>query len=528
MECSPMLTASSTDLFAREMRVWFTWTQVRWKGTVWGGESYLVVGGGGLCDQPLLCFCSREGRRSTLWFSVGDAASTLVGGGGHRLYLSPALPPFGGVSSSSRTEVVTRRYRSSVDVTRRDCSAGDVTRRCCCSAVDVARLCCLAVEVARLCCSAVDVARRLRSVVEVAWDPLALSSGPMLPPPVSLLLLTPPTCLALILAPPTCLAFDPRFPSLASLLLLAPPLLASPCFSLPPPASLCSSFLFRTHRSTRLLGRVYSAIDKVTETNNAQCRNQVMLLFLMLALSSLVHSAPLVNTSLPLDCEDVYQIRVMKNASAPSGVYTIYPAGSKPVKVYCDMGCVDSNGHHDGQWTVIQRRINGNVSFYRPWAQYKEGFGNAASEYWLGLENIYKMTYTEKYQLRVDMEDFEKGSAYAQYTMFCVEQESTDYRLNIGGYINGGAGDSLSYVNGIGFSTFDKEISGNCAETYSGGFWYNYWTCHYANPNGLYKYGNVGTAYTGVMWQTWKGYNYSLKTIVMKIRRMKLEDLTEV
>lgn len=81
-------------------------------------------------------------------------------------------------------------------------------------------------------------------------------------------------------------------------------------------------------------------------------QNQVMLLFLMLALSSLVHSAPLINTSLPLDCEDVYQIRVMKNASAPSGVYTIYPAGSKPLKVYCDMGCVNSNGHNDGRWTV--------------------------------------------------------------------------------------------------------------------------------------------------------------------------------
>ncbi|KAG7316163.1 hypothetical protein KOW79_021029 [Hemibagrus wyckioides] len=250
-----------------------------------------------------------------------------------------------------------------------------------------------------------------------------------------------------------------------------------------------------------------------------------MLLFLMLALSSLVHSAPLVNKSLPLDCEDVYQIRVMKNASAPSGVYTIYPAGSKPVKVYCDMGCVDSNGHNDGRWTVIQRRINGSVSFYRPWAQYKEGFGNAATEYWLGLENIYMMTYTEKYQLRVDMEDFERGSAYAQYTTFYVEQESTDYRLNIGGYINGGAGDSLSYVNGRGFSTFDKDPTGYCAETYSGGFWYNYWTCLYANPNGLYKYGNVGTAYTGVMWETWKGSYYSLKTTVMKIRRMSLEDL---
>ncbi|KAK3515015.1 hypothetical protein QTP70_003237 [Hemibagrus guttatus] len=116
---------------------------------------------------PSLRFCFRGGRRSTLWFAVGDAASPLVGGGGHRLHLSPALPPLGGVSSSSGTEVVTRRYWLSVDVTRRDCSAVDVALRCC-SAVDVSRLCCSAVDVSQLGCLAVDVARRLRSVVDVA------------------------------------------------------------------------------------------------------------------------------------------------------------------------------------------------------------------------------------------------------------------------------------------------------------------------------------------------------------------------
>ncbi|XP_034156018.2 microfibril-associated glycoprotein 4-like [Pangasianodon hypophthalmus] len=253
-----------------------------------------------------------------------------------------------------------------------------------------------------------------------------------------------------------------------------------------------------------------------------------MLLLLMVALSLLVHSVPAYNTSLPLDCEDVYNLKisVKKNASVPSGVYTIYPAGSnKPVKVYCDMGCLENGGHDEEKWTVIQRRIDGNVSFYRPWEQYKNGFGDAKGEYWLGLENIFLMTYREKYQLRVDLEDFENGSAYAQYTLFYINPESSNYRLNIGGYIDGGAGDSLSYVNGMDFSAFDRDHTGYCAETYSGGFWYTWWSCHLANPNGLYKYGHVSTGYTGIMWQSWKGYYYSLKKIVMKVRRMGLEDL---
>ncbi|XP_060755294.1 microfibril-associated glycoprotein 4-like [Neoarius graeffei] len=256
----------------------------------------------------------------------------------------------------------------------------------------------------------------------------------------------------------------------------------------------------------------------------------------MVAMSSLAHSAHILNMSQPLDCEDVYKIKINSNHSAPvpSGVYTIYPAGpNKPVKVYCDMGCAESDGHDDEKWTVIQRRIDGNVSFYRPWEQYKEGFGNAAGEYWLGLENIFLMTNTDKYMLRVDMEDFEKGSAYAQYTLFYIDSESSYYRLNIGGYVSGGAGDSLSYVNGRYFSTFDKSYSRSCPETSNGGFWYNnyyyyyyrYYYCHRANPNGLYKYGRVSSSYTGIIWNSWKSYYYSLKTITMKIRQIGLEDL---
>lgn len=33
---------------------------------------------------------------------------------------------------------------------------------------------------------------------------------------------------------------------------------------------------------------------------------------------------------------------------------------------------------------VIQRRTDGTENFYRPWSQYKAGFGNVVGEYWLG------------------------------------------------------------------------------------------------------------------------------------------------
>lgn len=51
------------------------------------------------------------------------------------------------------------------------------------------------------------------------------------------------------------------------------------------------------------------------------------------------------------------------------------------------------------------------------------------------------MTYIHKYELRVDVEDFDGGKAYAKYSFFSVDPESSNYRLHISGYISGGAGE---------------------------------------------------------------------------------------
>ncbi|XP_047465827.1 microfibril-associated glycoprotein 4-like isoform X1 [Mugil cephalus] len=214
---------------------------------------------------------------------------------------------------------------------------------------------------------------------------------------------------------------------------------------------------------------------------------------------------------LPVDCGDIYN----DDNNQPSGVYTIYPIGSTSgVQVYCDM---DSLG---GRWTVFQRRMDGAVNFYRPWDHYKLGFGNAAGEYWLGLENIFQLTLRKKYELLVDMEDFSGNKVYARYSSFSIDPESYGYTLKVSGFTDGGAGDSLTYHNGQKFSTFDKDqdpSTSNCARKYLGAFWYN--TCHYTNPNGVYRWGADDTIpAVGVQWYQWKGNNYSLKSISMKIR----------
>ncbi|XP_028423225.1 microfibril-associated glycoprotein 4 isoform X2 [Perca flavescens] len=213
----------------------------------------------------------------------------------------------------------------------------------------------------------------------------------------------------------------------------------------------------------------------------------------------------------PVDCSAIYQ----EDKSKPSGVYTIYPAGERSaVEVYCDM---TSEG---GRWTVFQRRMDGTVNFYRGWDQYKIGFGNPAGEYWLGLDNIHYLTNNKKSELLVNMEDFEGKKVFARYSSFSVGAECGGFVLSVSGFINGGAGDSLTYHNGQKFSTFDKDQDnngGNCARSALGAFWYN--TCHTANPNGVYRWGADKTLYAlGVEWYYWKGNDYSLKSISMKIR----------
>uniref|UniRef100_A0A671ULT8 Fibrinogen C-terminal domain-containing protein n=1 Tax=Sparus aurata TaxID=8175 RepID=A0A671ULT8_SPAAU len=164
--------------------------------------------------------------------------------------------------------------------------------------------------------------------------------------------------------------------------------------------------------------------------------------------------------------------------------------------------------------------MDGSVNFYRPWDQYKRGFGSAAGEYWLGLDNIHHLTKGRKVELLVQMEDFEGKSVFARYTLFSVGGECHGYLLKVSGFKNGGAGDAMSYHNGQKFTTLDKDqdaFGKNCARTYLGAFWYR--SCHQANPNGVYRWGADGTLYAlGVEWYKWKGNNYSLKSIRMEIR----------
>ncbi len=67
---------------------------------------------------------------------------------------------------------------------------------------------------------------------------------------------------------------------------------------------------------------------------------------------------------------------------------------------------------------MIQRRIDGSVSFDRNWRDYREGFGDLHSEFWLGNEHIHELSSQGEYSLRIHLEDWSNKHKHALYQSF--------------------------------------------------------------------------------------------------------------
>ena len=191
-------------------------------------------------------------------------------------------------------------------------------------------------------------------------------------------------------------------------------------------------------------------------------------------------------------------------------VYGINPDGNGNISALCDQ---NTNG---GGWIILQRRLDGSVDFYRDWNSYKEGFGELMSEFWLGNDNIHKIT-TQDSQLLIELKDFDNITAHASYETFHVGTETEKYIVQFAEF-SGTAGDSTDWHKGMMFSTKDQDndlkAGGSCAQQYTGAWWYK--ACHRANLNGQHGYRNIAND-QGITWYSWRGY-HSLKESAMKVK----------
>ncbi|XP_055642211.1 microfibril-associated glycoprotein 4-like isoform X2 [Toxorhynchites rutilus septentrionalis] len=210
---------------------------------------------------------------------------------------------------------------------------------------------------------------------------------------------------------------------------------------------------------------------------------------------------PLERINLPRTCANVSERR--------SGVRRIHPQPGfkESFEAYCDQD------YEGGGWTVIQKRFDGSVFFYRGWNEYENGFGNLNGEFWLGLKKIHELTYAKRHELHVVLEDFDGIMAVAKYNHFLVGGPEQKYALNKLGNYTGTARDSLGYAVKLKFSTLDSDNDthkdGSCAVMYQGAW---------CNLNGLYVRGNISDYANMMCWKAFRGHHYGLKSSTMMIR----------
>uniref|UniRef100_A0A673Z355 Angiopoietin-like 6 n=1 Tax=Salmo trutta TaxID=8032 RepID=A0A673Z355_SALTR len=184
------------------------------------------------------------------------------------------------------------------------------------------------------------------------------------------------------------------------------------------------------------------------------------------------------------DCQ-----HVLDSGETTNGIYLLRPqSANRLLQAWCEQT------KSQGGWTVIQRRQDGSVNFFRTWEQYKQGFGNLDGEYWLGLEHLYWLTKQAHYNL-----------------------ESDWYRLRLGEY-QGNAGDSMSWHNNkiVSHESFSLHfLIRELCPLPEGGWWYH--MCAHSNLNGVwYRGGHYRSRYQdGVYWAEFHGGSYSLKTLFL-------------
>lgn len=89
---------------------------------------------------------------------------------------------------------------------------------------------------------------------------------------------------------------------------------------------------------------------------------------------------------------------------------------------------------------MFQRRNGGSTNFYRDWESYKNGFGSVGEDFWLGNEKLHVITQQADYTLRVDIVTQNNLPKHAEYALFRINGNVTNYQVDSVGSYSGNAG----------------------------------------------------------------------------------------
>ena len=201
----------------------------------------------------------------------------------------------------------------------------------------------------------------------------------------------------------------------------------------------------------------------------------------------------------PLDCQEWRDFGFNQ-----SGVYYIYH-DRKEIKVYCLMK--EKHG-----WIAIQQRLVGSVDFYRDWAEYRNGFGNPATDYYLGNELIHQLTYGRQIKIAIIGQDFNDELRVLYFDGFYIENEQSGYKIHAGAFSTDSPSPQSLANNwlekdGVSFSTKDNENDRHsvvhCAVKFKTAGWLT--SCFKLNFNGPSSVDEDIQNWIGIVWISWKG-----------------------
>ena len=212
-------------------------------------------------------------------------------------------------------------------------------------------------------------------------------------------------------------------------------------------------------------------------------------------------------------------LELLNNGFNKSGKYEIKPYLNVIRTVYCDQ---ETDG---GGWTVFFRNAYGLIHFKREWYDFKRGFGNVETDFWLGNDFMYNVTQlynsyrTKTVELFVILGATNNQSYFGMYKHFAILSESMSYTLLVSDYFKGSLDDQLSYHNNSKFATRDKDPS-NCINS-GYGWWFQTGEgyCGYLSFLTKMNYDISINKFTPQPY--WYGLYYSLRNATMMYREKK-------
>ena len=184
-----------------------------------------------------------------------------------------------------------------------------------------------------------------------------------------------------------------------------------------------------------------------------------------------------------------------------NGIYQIKPDNDLSFKVLCDQTAAG------GGWTILGKRFDGSISFeMKDWKSYKFGFGSVDGEFWLGNENIHRMTSVRNEQLHLSGSDQDTSFAIT-YQNFQLESEERNYAML---YENPSPNDFNRFEVEKEFVTKNKDSINDCAKNY-GPYWNTGQDCLQSNLFGVWNLKDDSGA-------QWYGENKTLVSLEMRIR----------